>query len=184
MYPTEGRSNQIDFDIALPIADYKYYRIDANHTSYTPLSDNLTLKINGNLGIASGYGSKELPFYKRYFAGGSGSVRGFGSRSLGPVYKNSKAKGGELSILGSANLIAPASFFNDSKNMRVSAFIDAGKINEKSSSLKLDEIRMSTGVGFAYLSPIGALGFYWTTPLLKKSGDTIENFSFSLGTGF
>jgi len=68
--------------------------------------------------------------------------------------------------------------------MRVSAFIDAGNIFEKSSSLKLDEIRMSTGVGFAYLSPIGALGFYWTTPLLKKSGDTIENFSFSLGTGF
>jgi outer membrane protein insertion porin family len=184
MYPTEGRKNQIDFDIALPVADYKYYKIDAGHTSYTPLSDNLTLKINGNLGMASGYSNRDLPFYKRYFAGGSGSVRGFGSRSLGPVYKNGKTKGGELTILGSANLIAPAFFFNDSKNMRVSAFVDAGNIFEKSSSLKLDEIRMSTGVGFAYLSPIGALGFYWTTPLLKKSGDTIENFSFSLGTGF
>jgi outer membrane protein insertion porin family len=184
MYPTEGRSNQIDFDIALPVADYKYYKIDASHSSYSAISDNITLKINGNLGLASGYGSKELPFYKRYFAGGSGSIRGFGSRSLGPIYNNSKAKGGELSILGSANLIAPAFFFNDSKNMRVTAFIDAGNIFEKSSNLKFDEIRMSTGVGFAYLSPIGPLGFYWSTPILKKSGDTIENFSFSLGTGF
>ena len=43
---------------------------------------------------------------------------------------------------------------------------------------------MSAGVGFAYLSPIGAIGFNWTTPIIKKSGDTIENFSFSLGTGF
>ena len=184
MYPTEGRSNKIDFDIALPIADYKYYKIDANHTSYTPLSDNLTLKINGNLGIASGYGSKELPFYKRYFAGGSGSVRGFGSRSLGPVYTNTKAKGGELSILGSANLIAPASFFNDSKNMRVSAFIDAGNIFEKSSNIDLSDIRMSTGFGFAYLSPIGSIGAFISTPIIKKDGDIIEDFGFSLGTGF
>ena len=116
------------------------------------------------MGLASGYGSKELPFYKRYFAGGSGSIRGFGPRSLGPLYNNSKAKGGELSILGSANLIAPAFFFNDSKNMRVTAFIDAGNIFEKSSNLKFDEIRMSTGVGFAYLSPIAVSYTHLTLP--------------------
>ena len=89
-----------------------------------------------------------------------------------------------MSLLGSLNLITPASFFGDSKNMRVSAFIDAGNIFEKSSSFEFDEIRMSTGVGFAYLSPIGAIGFNWSTPIIKKSGDTLENFSFSLGTGF
>ena len=184
MYPTDGRSNKIDFTIALPVADYKYYKINASHSSYSPISEKVTLKITGDLGIASGYGSKKLPFYKRYFAGGSGSIRGFGKKSLGPEYKNSTAKGGELSILGSANFIMPASFFTDSKNMRLSAFVDAGNIFEKSSNFEFDEIRMSTGVGFAYLSPIGAIGFNWTTPLIKKTGDTIENFSFSLGTGF
>ena len=184
MYPTDGISNKLDFTIALPVADYKYYKLNASHSSYTPLSDNITLKLTGDLGIASGYGSKELPFYKRYFAGGSGSIRGFGKRSLGPEYKNNTAKGGELSLLGSANLITPASFFGDSKNMRASVFIDAGNIFEKSSNFKFDELRMSTGVGIAYLSPIGSIGFNWTTPIIKKSGDTIENFSFSLGTGF
>ena len=184
MYPTDGRNNDLDFTIALPVADYKYYKFNAGHSSYTPLSDNITLKLTGNLGIASGYGSKELPFYKRYFAGGTGSIRGFGKKSLGPEYINNTAKGGELSILGSANLITPATFFGDSKNMRMSAFLDAGNIFEKSSSFKFDELRMSAGVGIAYLSPIGAIGFNWTTPIVKKSGDTIENFSFSLGTGF
>jgi outer membrane protein assembly factor BamA len=43
---------------------------------------------------------------------------------------------------------------------------------------------MSAGIGFAYLSPIGSIGIYWSTPILKKSGDVIENFGFSLGTGF
>ena len=68
--------------------------------------------------------------------------------------------------------------------MRLSAFIDAGNIYDKSSNLKIDELRMSTGIGFAYLSPIGAIGMYTSTPLIKKSGDIIENFGFSLGTGF
>ena len=68
--------------------------------------------------------------------------------------------------------------------MRMSAFIDTGNIYEKTSYINLGDLRMSAGIGFAYLSPIGAIGMYWSVPILKKSGDDIENFSFSLGTGF
>lgn len=184
MYPTDGKSNSIDFGIALPIGDYEYYQFNASHQSYEPINDNLTLKLSGSLGLASGYGGKELPFYKRYFGGGSGSVRGFGNKSLGPLYPNKKSKGGELSILGSANIISPALFFDDNENMRMSAFIDVGNIYDQSSDISLDDLRMSSGVGFAYLSPIGAIGMYLSAPILKKSGDVIENFGFSLGTGF
>ena len=70
--------------------------------------NNATLKLTGSIGLAKGYSGKELPFYKRYFGGGSGSVRGFGNKTLGPIYPNGKAKGGELSLLGSANIITPA----------------------------------------------------------------------------
>ena len=68
--------------------------------------------------------------------------------------------------------------------MRMSAFIDAGNIYETTSNIELGDLRISAGIGFAYLSPIGAIGMYWSTPILKKSGDIIENFGFSLGTGF
>jgi outer membrane protein insertion porin family len=178
MYPTDGRNNKLDFSIALPVADYKYYKFNASHSSYRSISDTLTLKLTGDLGIASGYGSKELPFYKRYFAGGAGSIRGFEKRSLGPQYTNNTAKGGEFSILGSVNLITPAFFLKDSKNMRVSAFIDAGNIFEKTSNIDLGDIRMSAGFGFAYLSPIGPIGAFISTPILKKAGDDIEGIWF------
>jgi outer membrane protein insertion porin family len=182
--PTDGRRNSATIGISIPPGDFRYYNFSANHTSYSPLNNNLTLKLAGNLDFAKGYSNKDLPFFKRYFGGGSGSVRGFGNKTLGPLYPNKTAKGGELSILGSANLIAPAFFFDDNENMRMSVFVDAGNIYEKSSNMKLGDIRMSTGIGFAYLSPIGAIGMYWSTPLLKKSGDTLENFGFTLGTGF
>ena len=184
LYPTEGVINSINTGISLPLGDYRYFNISADHSSYAPINDNATLKLSGSLNLAKGFGSKKLPFYKRHFGGGSGSVRGFGNKTLGPLYPNGKAKGGELSILGSANIIAPAFFFEDNEKMRMSVFIDAGNIFEKSSNIKLGDIRMSTGFGFAYLSPIGSIGAFVSTPILKKSGDKIESFGFSLGSGF
>ena len=52
------------------------------------------------------------------------------------------------------------------------------------SNIDLGDIRMSAGFGFAYLSPIGPIGAFISTPILKKAGDDIEEFGFSLGTGF
>jgi len=184
LYPTDGSRNFLGVDAALPLSDYRYVKLDANHVSYQPISDNLTLKLTGNIGLINGYNGKEVPFFKRYFGGGTGSVRGFKNRSLGPLYPNSTAKGGELSVLGSANIISPISFIEDNENMRMSVFLDTGNVYDKSSNLKLKDLRMSAGFAFAYLSPIGAIGAYWSRPLIKKSGDTVENFGFSLGTGF
>ena len=184
LYPTEGVSNSISTGIALPLGDYKYFNLNADHTSYRSISDTTTLKLTSNLNLSKGYGGKALPFYKRNFGGGSGSVRGFGNKTLGPLYPNGKAKGGEIAILGSANLIAPAFFMDNNEKMRVSAFIDTGNIYEKSSNIDLGDLRMSAGLGFAYLSPIGSIGAFISTPILKKDGDIIEEFGFSLGTGF
>jgi len=184
LYPTEGVNNSLSAGISLPLGDYRYFNITANHSSYNSISPSATLKLTGSIELSKGYSGKQLPFYKRHFGGGSGSIRGFGNKTLGPLYPNGKAKGGEISILGSANLILPAFFFKDNDKMRMSAFIDAGNIYEKSSSIKLGDIRMSTGFAFAYLSPIGAIGAFISTPILKKSGDIIDDFGFSLGAGF
>jgi outer membrane protein insertion porin family len=184
LYPTDGLKNSLSAGISLPLGDYRYFDLNANHKSYRPITETTTLKLTGDFNLSKGYNNTDLPFYKRNFGGGSGSVRGFGNKTLGPLYPNGKAKGGEIAILGSANLITPAFFFDDNEKMRMSAFIDAGNIYEKSSNLELGDIRMSAGLGFAYLSPIGSIGAFISTPILKKDGDTIEDFGFSLGTGF
>ena len=89
--------------IALPPGDYRYFNINADHSSYRPVSDTTTLKLTGAVLIfLKVIVTKQLPFYKRNFGGGSGSVRGFANKSLGPLYPNGKAKGGEIAILGSA----------------------------------------------------------------------------------
>ncbi|MDG2396002.1 outer membrane protein assembly factor BamA, partial [Candidatus Thioglobus sp.] len=151
-YPTDGHSTSASFDIALPVADFRYYKLGLNHRNYLPFGNSLTLKTNGNLGLAQGYGGKDLPFFKRYYGGGSSSVRGFDFNSLGNKYIDSNgiltdtSKGGELSILAGASVISPMDFINDSKNMRMSAFVDAGGIYEKVNDISLDDLRVSAGV--------------------------------------
>jgi outer membrane protein assembly factor BamA len=37
---------------------------------------------------------------------------------------------------------------------------------------------MSAGFGFAYLSPIGSIGAFISTPILKKDGDILKTLVF------
>jgi len=66
----------------------------------------------------------------------------------------------------------------------MSAFIDAGSVEEKAKNLSFDEIRMSTGVAFSWLTPVGPLGIYAAKPLIKKSADKTKTVEFTLGTSF
>lgn len=183
-FPTEGSKNSLSLDVTLPIADFRYYKLDASHKSYHPIGNDLTWTLSSRLGLAQGYGNNELPFFKRYYGGGSSSVRGFDFNSLGATYADGKAKGGELSLLAGTSIISPMKFIKDSDNMRMSAFIDAGAIEEKASSFDIDEIRMSTGVAFSWLTPVGPLGIYAAKPLIKKSADKTKTIEFTLGTSF
>jgi outer membrane protein insertion porin family len=184
-YPTDGKKNSIGVDLALPIADFNYYKINASHKSYYPLKDDLTFNIKGSLGVGQGYNGKELPFFKRYYGGGSSSVRGFDFNSLGETYGTTgKAKGGELSVKSSVSIISPLKFIDNSEKMRMSAFVDAGGIYSKTSSFDAGEIRISTGLAFTWLTPLGPMGFYSAIPLVKKDGDEIKDFEFTLGSSF
>ncbi|BAS67891.1 outer membrane protein assembly factor BamA [Bathymodiolus septemdierum thioautotrophic gill symbiont] len=186
LFPTKGTTNSVNASIALPVADYKYYKLSTSHKSYRPLSKNITFKVNASISIAQGYGNKELPFFERYYGGGSSSVRGFDFNSLGEKYADTeKAKGGELSVLTGVSLISPLTFIKDSKNMRMSAFIDVGAVSTKASSFNAgDEFRASVGAAFTWLTPVGPLGVYVAKPILKKTGDKTKTFEFTIGTSF
>lgn len=184
LYPTNGSNNSLNINLALPIGDFKYYKIDAKHRSYYPVANNMVFSFKARSGIAGGYDDKELPFFKRYFGGGSGSVRGFNFNSLGSTYANGDPKGGEFSVSTSAEIISLIDFVDDSENMRMSAFVDAGFISEKSSNIELDDTRMSAGIAFYWITPIGPLGIYTAKPLIKKNGDKTKSFQFTIGSSF
>lgn len=184
MFPTSGLKNTLVFNSSIPGSDFSYFQLSGNHSSFYPVSDQLTLNFKTKLAFGRGYGDEELPFYKKYYGGGSSSVKGFDFNSLGPKYPNGLAKGGEVSYLSNISLISPVTFIEDSENMRVAGFIDVGSINENFSDFSIDEMRASTGIALTWVTPLGPLGIYYAQPILKKADDNIESLSFTLGSSF
>ena len=85
LFPTKGASGSVSLEVAAPGSDYEYYKLSLQGAYYVPLGS-LALKGSAGIGYGDGYGdSDDLPFFRRYFGGGSNSVRGFSGRSLGPL---------------------------------------------------------------------------------------------------
>ena len=68
--------------------------------------------------------------------------------------------------------------------MRFGPFFDAGQVYGEGQKFDLGDLRYSTGVTAAWLSPIGPLKVSVGKPLNKKSGDETESFQFQMGTTF
>jgi len=183
-YPSDGRLNNLTLNLATPLGDLNYYKLDLKHDSYYPISENLTAKVGANFGFIDSYNNKDTPFYKKYFAGGASSIRGFLQNSLGPKYPDGSVKGGEVSYLFSSSLISPITFIDDSNNMRIGAFVEMGSVHESISNIDSNDLRASAGLGFSWKTPIGPIGVHLAKPLIKKDEDSLESFAFTLGSSF
>jgi len=183
IYTTMGTVQRAFAEIALPVFDMRYYKLNYQHQWFYPLSSDFTLLLNGEAGIGDGYGGKQLPFFKNFYAGGTGSVRGYDSHSLGPRDINDQALGGTKRIVGNVELLMPVPGIKE-KSVRLSGFVDAGAVYGSGDLPGSAGMRYSTGAAFTWLSPMGPIKFSYAVPLNKQSTDKLQKFQFSLGSMF
>ena len=182
LYPKQGRLQSIVFETGLPFGDIAYYKVQYLHSWYYPVFGDLVLNLRGNIGWADGLNLKPLPFFKAFYAGGIGSVRGYENSSIGPRDIFGNTLGGRRLIVGNAEALYP--ILKGDKAVRGSVFLDAGQIWGNGSQPENESFRYSTGVGVAWSSPIGPLKFSYAIPLNPKQGDRQQRFQFSAGTTF
>lgn len=187
-FPTRGTYQKAGIEVAIPGGDLTYYRASYQLQQYVPLNSKFTLMLNGEVGYGDGYSNtSELPFYKNFYAGGVTSVRGYKASSLGPIYTDSTTGetyriGGNRRVVGNAELLW--SIPGMEKNLRMGWFFDAGQVYGKGQNMSMSDLRYSTGLSAAWISPIGPLKFSYGVPLNKQDGDKVESFQFQLGTTF
>jgi outer membrane protein insertion porin family len=197
LFPNKGVLQKLTGEVGLPGLDQEYYKINYQHTWYKDISKSLTLMLNGEMGYGNTYGSKSFPFFKNFFAGGVNSVRGYETSAIGPrdidsSTDNDYAVGGTKRVVANAELFFPVPFIKDSKQFRLSAFLDAGSVWGETGGANVegncdgasDCLRYSTGVGVSWYSPFGPIKLVLAKPLNEQEGDKTEVLQFQLGSQF
>ncbi len=194
--PTRGVYQRLNGELGLPGMDIEYYKMTYQYQRFIPLSKTWTLAFNGEVGYGDVYGSSDMfPFFKNFYVGGIGSVRGYESGTLGPKDKNRDGDmdnlGGDRMVNGSIELLAPLP--GGDRTLRIFGFLDTGYAwgyegddngGYSRQRMSLGDLRYTTGVGVAWISPLGPLKFSIAFPLNEKEGDDTQRFQFQIGTGF
>ena len=193
IFPNKGGQQRLSALVTVPGSDLEYYKVGYRHQHYFPLAKDFTLKLNGEVAYGDGYGKTNgLPFFENYFAGGTGSVRGFRNNTLGPLSTQDnifpagtafigRPIGGSTKIIGNAELFFPVPFLPETKSVRLGTFFDAGTL---SNSFSLNDFKYSTGVSGEWLSPFGALSVSAALPLNVAPHDQQQIFQFNFGQNF
>ncbi len=72
-------------------------------------------------------------------------------------------------------------FIEDSGNLRLSLFADAGNVFTDWNEVKLPEFRSSVGLGVSWITPVGPLSFSFAKALNYTDTDKTQVFQFNLG---
>ncbi len=157
-----------------------YLKLSAQAAVYWPLDADRKTVIAARLrlgGIAGG-DIPGVPAQDRFFAGGGGSVRGYGYQDVGPRYPDNKPKGG-LSLFESSIEVRRQLFGAWS----VAAFADAGNVGLHVFP-DFREPSIGAGVGVRYNLGFGPIRVDIATPLNPRKGDSPVQLYLSIGQSF
>ncbi|MCW4463598.1 BamA/TamA family outer membrane protein [Sphingomonas sp. BT-65] len=154
-----------------------YARAMLEGTAYYPVTDSIVLAGRARFGTIQGIDRNALAPSRRYYAGGGGSVRGFGYQELGPRAPDGKPIGGR-----SFNEFAIEARYRFG-NFGIVPFVDAGQVYE-SGLPKLTDMRFGFGIGGRMYTNFGPLRLDVATPINRKPGESKIALYISIGQAF
>jgi translocation and assembly module TamA len=154
-----------------------YVRLMIEGTAYYPVAESLVIAGRARAGTIQGVDRDDLPPSRRYYAGGGGSVRGFGYQELGPRSPDGKPVGGR----GLTEFAIEARYrFGD---YGIVPFIDAGQVTE-SSMPSVSSLRFGAGVGARFYTNFGPIRIDVATPINRRAGESKVALYISIGQAF
>ncbi len=128
--------------------------------------------------LIGGGGVEQIPATQRFFAGGGGSVRGYGYQEISPYNENDEATGGRSYVTGSFE-----ARIKITDTIGIVPFIDVGTVSD-SIAPDFSDIRAGAGAGIRYATPFGPLRLDFAVPLNKYDGGTDYGIYAGIGQSF
>ena len=167
---------------------YNFWSATAEARHFMTFGRTITLasRLRGGSIMPAGDSEANVPFYRRFFLGGSSSIRGWGRFDVSPLVEGFPVGG--LSVLeGSSEVRLPLR-----GQFGAVAFVDFGNVWRDSGDINAADLRWAVGPGLRYQTPIGPARFdigYQLNPIdgLLINGEPQKRrfrMHFSIGQAF
>ncbi|MFC3173304.1 autotransporter assembly complex family protein [Novosphingobium bradum] len=158
-----------------------YARVQADASAYLPVGGKVVLAARTRLGAIPGTDLANIAPSRRFYAGGGGSVRGYGYQEIGPRDTANAPSGGRS--LAEFSLEARISTGLLGGALQLVPFLDAGSVSAAVTPTFRD-IRYGAGLGLRYKTGFGPIRLDLGTPLNRRPGDSRVTVSVALGQAF
>jgi translocation and assembly module TamA len=157
-----------------------YVKASGQASAYMPLNADASTVIAARfkLGTILGGNIPLIPAQERLYAGGGGSVRGFGYQEVGPRYADNTPEGGLSLVEGSVEVRQKIT-----ERWGVVAFVDAGTVATQVTP-DFREPEVGAGVGVRYDLGFGPIRLDVAMPVTRRSGDAPVQLYISIGQSF
>jgi translocation and assembly module TamA len=141
--------------------------------------DALTLAGRVSLGSIAGAGVEDIPADKRFYAGGGGSIRGFGYQRVGPLDPFGDPRGGRSLFEVGVELR-----YRVTDTIGIVPFVDGGNVFDTTLPEFGEELKWGAGLGLRYFTGFGPLRADVAVPLNPEPGDDRWALYLSIGQAF
>lgn len=157
-----------------------FTRLEATGSTYLGLTDELVLALRGRYGLIAADDTTDVPGSTRFYAGGGGSVRGYGFQKAGPLDAKGDPVGGRSVLEASVE-----ARYRFTETIGGVAFIDGGQTYSTLEPSFSDPLLWGAGLGIRYYTPIGPVRLDIATPLNRRNNvDDAFQIYVSLGQAF
>jgi translocation and assembly module TamA len=159
----------------------RFNRARVGYRHYLKVLDEPRIVLAGRVAVGSIVGASrdDIPADLRFYAGGGGSVRGFGFQLAGELDEDDNPVGGRSLFESSFEIRA-----NVTETIGVVAFIDAGSAFEASYPDFEEPLRVGAGPGLRYFSPVGPIRLDVGFPVNRRDTDDPFQIYVSIGQAF
>lgn len=184
--PSDGYYFQLATDVAGLGGDVRYVRNVVTGGYFYPFAPQWVLSVLGEVGDIFGL-NDTVRIEDRFFVGGD-NLRGFATAGIGPRdVKSGDALGGKLYYTGTLQLGFPLGLPQE-LGITGRVFTDVGSLFKAVETgpevHNSNSIRVASGVGVSWASPLGPIRLDLGIPLVREKFDKKELFRVSFGTRF
>ncbi len=152
--------------------------VDLNDLGMSKTPARSVLALRALAGLAAGASEFSLPPDQRFYAGGSGTIRGYRYQSVGPTFANGNPVGGTAINAGTAEFRQRIG-----TNWGTAVFVDGGNVSKTLNPLS-GQLRFGAGAGARYYTPIGPIRLDIAVPIQRRSGPNPDDaFEIYIGLG-